>query len=147
MYINVILLKAGKWSLQVIYDNFLFSQWTECAHILVDAQSAVCDAATLFSVLTQIFINTILLEDSSQSLQVICNSFLIWQSTVCPHPEGCCKCISWCSHMVLWVNATRFSGWRGMWHGKLPNREARRENLAKSWAIAMLTPSWSSCHF
>jgi hypothetical protein len=51
----------------------------------MDAQSAVCDAATLFSVLTQIFINTILLEDCSQSLQVICNNFLIWQSTECSH--------------------------------------------------------------
>jgi hypothetical protein len=92
IYINTILLKAGKWSLQMIYDNFLLSKWTECAHILVDAQSAVCDA----------------------------------EYRVGPHLGGCCKCISWCSHMVLRVNVTGFSGWRerwlGRWRGKLPNR-------------------------
>ena len=62
-----------------------YSHNGQCAHILVDVQSAVCDAATLFSVLTQIFINTILLEDSSQSLQVICNNFLILKDTECAH--------------------------------------------------------------
>ena len=61
----------------MIYNGFLLSQYTECAHILEDVQSASCDAATRFSGVTQMYINVILLKDSWQSVQVSYIDFLL----------------------------------------------------------------------
>jgi hypothetical protein len=46
------------------FASELFSNCTECTHILEDAQSASCDVATRFSGLIQIYIKEILLKDS-----------------------------------------------------------------------------------
>jgi hypothetical protein len=52
IYINEIMLKDSWQSLQVVYNDFLLPQWRERAHILMDVQSASCDAATWLSGLT-----------------------------------------------------------------------------------------------
>jgi ribosomal protein L37AE/L43A len=85
IYITKVLLENSWKSMQVIYKNFVLWQCTECVHNLEDAQNASCDAATLFSGLTQIYINEILLEDSWKMLHVIRNNFLLWQCTECAH--------------------------------------------------------------
>jgi hypothetical protein len=71
IYNNQFLLKKQLIKFASDYYNFLLPECTECAHILEDVQSVICDAATWFSGLIQIYINTILLKDSCWSLQVI----------------------------------------------------------------------------
>jgi hypothetical protein len=118
----------------VIYDNFLLSQWTECAHILVDAQSAVCDAATLFLVLTQIFIKSILLEDSSQSLQVISNNLLIWQSTECAHILE--DAVSASPDAATWFSGLTWQGSQGDVKGDVAGDVASCQNVKHAERIS-----------
>jgi hypothetical protein len=99
------MLKDSWWSLQVIHTDFLSSQCTECAHILKDAQSAFCYAATWLSGLTKIYINEILIKDKWQSLQVIYNEFLLQQCTECAHilenvQSASCDAATWFAGLI-----------------------------------------------
>jgi hypothetical protein len=103
-YINEILLKDTWQSLQVIYFDFLLRQCTKCAHILEDVQSASCDAATCFSGSFRSTSIQLCQRISDEVFDWFIMIFYLPENRVCPHPEGCTKCILWCSNKDIRVN-------------------------------------------